>query len=443
MKTTSGVISLFFSSLFFFLFSFNTTYAEVCVRPELSTCYNTLTSDWQPIDEDNNYIYVQKTTKQVASSCEDFDYNLKMVRYNVCLQINAINAKTENDSLYYSSPQHLKATAPGQDYKQVCPYPKQPLSQATQSVFDRADGDKLTIKKFSDGAYAFFSLDGSYEGIATADEFNNSKEYNNDGDKQLKVLTEMGDLSLLKTIQVDKDVREITIKERENTIRRWLSDKNNCPNGVLRTTLISFIPDPVIFTTDFLPDAVVRQQYSTEIKFIVTGSDTSVIHFSTLSENLHIDAAYVSQDDGSAQLKLTPWQSGKFSILAEAVNRSDVVIGRKVLALNAFNQNEKGVMNQIQSTTTQASLVVNSMTSKTKVSIFSRVLRKGMSGDDVKQLQILLQKLNYLPSTQIPSTYFGPMTGIALMKFQKDNKIQPVTGSFGPATQAKLISLTK
>ena len=65
-----------------------------------------------------------------------------------------------------------------------------------------------------------------------------------------------------------------------------------------------------------------------------------------------------------------------------------------------------------------------------------------MYGDDVKQLQILLQKLNYLPSTQVPSTYFGSITNNALIKFQRDNKIQPATGSFGPATQAKLISLT-
>lgn len=78
----------------------------------------------------------------------------------------------------------------------------------------------------------------------------------------------------------------------------------------------------------------------------------------------------------------------------------------------------------------------------TKVS-FSRNLKKGISGDDVKQLQMLLQKLNYLPNDHSPSKYFGVITNSALIKFQKDNKIQPASGLFGPTTQAKLISLTK
>ncbi len=75
------------------------------------------------------------------------------------------------------------------------------------------------------------------------------------------------------------------------------------------------------------------------------------------------------------------------------------------------------------------------------IKVFTRTLKRGMSGNDVKQLQIFLQKLNYLPSTQVPSTYFGTITSNALIRFQKDNKIQPAAGLFGPATQAKLLSL--
>jgi hypothetical protein len=95
-------------------------------------------------------------------------------------------------------------------------------------------------------------------------------------------------------------------------------------------------------------------------------------------------------------------------------------------------------------------IVTNSTTPSTidasstpKVSSFRRTLKKGMVGDDVKQLQILLQKLNYLPSTQVPSTYFGSITSNAVTRFQKDNKIQPATGSFGQITQIRLISLVK
>lgn len=95
------------------------------------------------------------------------------------------------------------------------------------------------------------------------------------------------------------------------------------------------------------------------------------------------------------------------------------------------------------STTTQPTVIKTSSINNINIPSFTRTLKKGMGGDDVKQLQVLLQKLNYLPSTHVPSNSFGPITNNALIKFQKDNKIVPATGSFGPATQAKLISLSK
>jgi hypothetical protein len=88
-------------------------------------------------------------------------------------------------------------------------------------------------------------------------------------------------------------------------------------------------------------------------------------------------------------------------------------------------------------TTTSTGSVVSGVLPKLT---FARSLKKGMTGDDVKQLQILLQKLNYLTSTQTPSTYFGSVTSNALIKFQRDNNIQPATGFFGPTTQAKILS---
>lgn len=94
-------------------------------------------------------------------------------------------------------------------------------------------------------------------------------------------------------------------------------------------------------------------------------------------------------------------------------------------------------------------LVVQSITRATSTvsistsTIFNRTLKKGMTGDDVKQLQIFLQKLNYLPVNFTPSSYFGNVTNVALIKFQKENSIQPSTGTFGSLTQRKLLSLVK
>jgi hypothetical protein len=107
-------------------------------------------------------------------------------------------------------------------------------------------------------------------------------------------------------------------------------------------------------------------------------------------------------------------------------------------SLDTTKNNKTSISNDFE----KKSSLVPSPTSYSGL-IFNRTLKKGMSGDDIKQLQILLQKLNYLPSTQVPSTYFGVTMSNALIKFQKDNKIQPATGSFGPVTQAKLLILIK
>lgn len=76
---------------------------------------------------------------------------------------------------------------------------------------------------------------------------------------------------------------------------------------------------------------------------------------------------------------------------------------------------------------------------------FSRNLKRGMSGIDVKELQKILIKLNLGPMakklTEIePTTSFGPLTQSAIMEFQKINKL-PNTGFFGPMTRALVNSL--
>ena len=80
-------------------------------------------------------------------------------------------------------------------------------------------------------------------------------------------------------------------------------------------------------------------------------------------------------------------------------------------------------------------------TKNTSIS-FKRTLKKGMSGDDVKQLQTSLQKLGYLSKAQTPSTYFGVITKNALVKLQKENKITPANGVFSSSTQIIITSLT-
>ncbi|MES2216238.1 MAG: peptidoglycan-binding protein, partial [Patescibacteria group bacterium] len=75
---------------------------------------------------------------------------------------------------------------------------------------------------------------------------------------------------------------------------------------------------------------------------------------------------------------------------------------------------------------------------------FTRTLQVGSTGADVKALQQYLNTHGYkiaVTGTGSPgkeSTYFGPATKAALVKFQAANKITPTSGVFGALTRAKI-----
>lgn len=71
----------------------------------------------------------------------------------------------------------------------------------------------------------------------------------------------------------------------------------------------------------------------------------------------------------------------------------------------------------------------------------------GTTGEDVRQLQKLLNALGYsvskigTGSIGKETTYFGPKTQYALATFQKANSIRPAVGYFGPITRAKMVGM--
>jgi hypothetical protein len=76
---------------------------------------------------------------------------------------------------------------------------------------------------------------------------------------------------------------------------------------------------------------------------------------------------------------------------------------------------------------------------------FTRDLQMNSEGEDVRQLQILLNSKGYLINTPpLPgapgyeSTYFGNRTQDALIKYQQDNNITPAVGYFGPITRGMI-----
>lgn len=68
----------------------------------------------------------------------------------------------------------------------------------------------------------------------------------------------------------------------------------------------------------------------------------------------------------------------------------------------------------------------------------SRILRRGMRGNDVRELQSKLQSLGY--NVGPIDGIFGPLTEKAVMQFQKDNKLK-VDGIVGPQTYEMLEKL--
>lgn len=65
--------------------------------------------------------------------------------------------------------------------------------------------------------------------------------------------------------------------------------------------------------------------------------------------------------------------------------------------------------------------------------VYARLLKLGVSGGDVMNLQEVLRHLGYFPATQEATGYYGKITESAAKAFQKDANIS-VDGMVGPAT---------
>jgi peptidoglycan hydrolase-like protein with peptidoglycan-binding domain len=73
-------------------------------------------------------------------------------------------------------------------------------------------------------------------------------------------------------------------------------------------------------------------------------------------------------------------------------------------------------------------------------SVFSRTLRKGQRGADVRTLQTWLTDVGYA----VPETgYFGPVTQQAVKRFQRSAKLRPASGSVGTRTAGALLAAVK
>jgi peptidoglycan hydrolase-like protein with peptidoglycan-binding domain len=80
------------------------------------------------------------------------------------------------------------------------------------------------------------------------------------------------------------------------------------------------------------------------------------------------------------------------------------------------------------------------VTAHTSASVFTRVLRKGVSGADVETLQTWLTDVGYA----VPSTgYFGSITQGAVRRFQRAHRLWPASGTVGRRTAGSLLAAVK
>jgi peptidoglycan hydrolase-like protein with peptidoglycan-binding domain len=72
--------------------------------------------------------------------------------------------------------------------------------------------------------------------------------------------------------------------------------------------------------------------------------------------------------------------------------------------------------------------------------VFTRTLRRGCHGADVKTLQVWLTDVGY----SVPATgFFGSMTKAAVKRFQRLHRLRPASGTVGRLTAATLLALVR
>jgi peptidoglycan hydrolase-like protein with peptidoglycan-binding domain len=132
------------------------------------------------------------------------------------------------------------------------------------------------------------------------------------------------------------------------------------------------------------------------------------------------------------------------------------VTAERKLIINRTGSYEKPeISTNVPNTATSATQQQNSSVTNSQKYTFTKSLRLGQKGEDVKQLQKFLNNNGFIISTTGPgskgneSTYFGPATYKALIKFQETYRNEVLspsglskgTGYFGPATIKKVNGL--
>lgn len=172
-------------------------------------------------------------------------------------------------------------------------------------------------------------------------------------------------------------------------------------------------------------DASGNLTVSSDYSFTTDAADPEVQQVSSIS-----NGAPVGSLDGSG-----------WSLLNEPKPRLQIVYSDgRVVYLDEPSEQQSG---QVSIPSQQASV-------STQFALTSaRDLEFGKTGNDIKQLQMFLNKYGFIVATKGPgspgneTSYFGPATRAALIKFQKTYNIKPAAGYFGPITKGVVLNIVK
>ncbi len=198
-----------------------------------------------------------------------------------------------------------------------------------------------------------------------------------------------------------------------------------------------------IFTTDEAGTITYGGSCSSTTSAATVGSNT--ITFSTLTPGTYSNCTITVTDTALNTSNILAVTS--FTISAPASESTPTPTqGASAVSFPILSSAE------IQRIFGTASTIISNGTNNSNVQsayVYSRNLQQNMRGEDIRQLQIFLNTHGFqvskvgVGSPGNETSYFGPATRLALIQFQRANKITPAVGFLGPITRALIHSFTK
>jgi peptidoglycan hydrolase-like protein with peptidoglycan-binding domain/sugar lactone lactonase YvrE len=211
-------------------------------------------------------------------------------------------------------------------------------------------------------------------------------------------------------ITMDKTKRKVYIVDRTN-------------NRVLVFGLVNI-------TTSSLPEGTVDTAYSTTI---TSSSSQGILSYSITSGSIPNG---LSLDSTTGTISGIPSTNGTYTFTIQATDNNGVAqtfsdsksftitIGRPSTILSSGGSGGGG----------NASPTVSTVSPTNNIDVFKSIAslpyKLGQKDKSIELLQITLKLKGYFPSTQEITGYYGPITEKALLKYQRDNLIIPISSTY-------------